>query len=195
MNGTIPHHPEQPLPSHLGYLPRELFFSRKSDGSPLTVTSPVLISMQLNYVMLIFKDRRSFKVHPWLEVSNWSCGLLSPEGWEMRAASYVGRKAIILAFHLIQSFTAAYAFRNAVIFVIICAIGVSLLAYTCSSGLNIANGALLLLQHNQRRTDWQTYFGSSVHLIQCQNCWSMSICCLYLFLEYLTLTTPITDLQ
>lgn len=71
----------------------------------------------------------------------------------MRAASYVGRKAIILAFHLIQSFTAAYAFRNAVIFVVIFAIGVSLLAYTCSSGLNIANGALLLLQHNQRRTD------------------------------------------
>lgn len=51
-------------------------------------------------------------------------------------------------------------FRNAAICVIIRAVAVSLLAYTCSSCLNMANGALLLLQHNQR---------STVHLIQCQN--------------------------
>lgn len=99
--------------------PQRTVFLGKSDVSPLTVTSPVMIRMQLNYVMQIFKDTRSFKFHPWLEVSNWSCGLLSPESWEMRAASCVGRKAIILAFHLIQSSSAAYAFRNAEIFVII----------------------------------------------------------------------------
>lgn len=106
--------------------PQRTGFPQKSVVSLLTVTSPVMISMQLNYVVLIFKDTGSFKFHLWLKVSNWSCGLLSPEGWEMRAASSVGGKAIILAFHLIQSFSTAYAFRNSVIFVIICAVGVSI---------------------------------------------------------------------
>lgn len=117
MNDTIPHHQSSRCRAIWGP-PQRAVFPGKSDVSQLTATSPVMISMQLNYVMQIFKDRGSFRLHPWLEVSNWSCGLLSPEGWEMRAASCVGRRAIILAFHLIQSSSAACAFPSATIFVI-----------------------------------------------------------------------------
>lgn len=168
MNDTIPHHQSSRCRAIWGP-PQRAVFPGKSDVSQLTATSPVMISMQLNYVMQIFKDRGSFRLHPWLEVSNWSCGLLSPEGWEMRAASCVGRKAIILAFHLIQSSCCMCISKC----YDICHFWCRLLVALVPTQLSMA--ALLFLQHNQRGTGWQMIFSFSVLLIRCQNCWSMLI--------------------
>lgn len=103
--------------SHLGTSQANRLLEEK--WIQLTVTSPVVISVKLNYAMLIFKDTGSFTFQCMTGGVKRKLRAIVSRRLRAESCQLCGMKVIILAFHLIQSPSVAYAFRNAVVFVTI----------------------------------------------------------------------------